>query len=145
MSELTHDAYGAPLPPKRKRRAPERVAQRSVVSWLRIVLPTGSIVAAVTNEDRGRAADPMSRARYGQARKAVGVTTGFPDLCILLPGPRTVFLEMKAPKTGRLSEAQIDVHARLRRLGHAVGVATSIDEARDLLRQWGVALKEAAP
>ena len=74
-------------------------------------------------------------------RKAEGVAAGFPDLGILLPGGRAVFLEMKAAKTGRLSDAQRARHAELRALGFEVGVATCIDTARDALLGMGVSLR----
>lgn len=72
---------------------------------------------------------------------ATGLTAGHPDLTIFLPGGRTYFIENKVGK-GRLSSAQIDRHAALRKLGYTVEVlrATTIDDAAAqavaLVRSW---------
>lgn len=55
-------------PPLRKRRAtPERDVQRTIVRWLRQVIP-GAIVAAVPNEQRGSGRTSEQRMRFGAAR-----------------------------------------------------------------------------
>ncbi len=131
-------------PAKRKRGAPERAAQVSVVAYLRQALPPGSIVAAVKNEHGASGRTAGQRARFGAKRKAEGVVGGFPDLVICLPGGKAVFLELKAPKTGRISDAQRGRHAELRALGFGVGVATSIETAELALRALGVPLKATA-
>lgn len=129
------------LVPSRKPGAPEQQAQVAVVAYLREALPPGSIVAAVKNEHRARSRSRGSQIRFHQKRKATGVKAGFPDLICLIPGGKTVLIEMKAPKRGRLSPAQIECHAALRSLGHVVGVARSIDEAQLVLQQAGVPLR----
>ena len=111
-----------PSKPKAKRAAPERDAQKAVVKWLRL---WGHLVAASENERRSNSDDPNAQARFQAMRKASGVTPGWPDLAIALPGGRTAYVEMKAER-GRLSEAQNVVHARLRALGHVVVVARSV-------------------
>ncbi len=131
-------------PAKRKRGAPERAAQTAVVAFLRRALPPGSIVAAVQNEHGASGRTAGQRARFGAKRKAEGVVAGFPDLVVLLPGARTVLIEMKAPKSGRVSVSQNTVHAELRRLGFDVAVATSIETAELALRALGVPLKATA-
>lgn len=132
------------LVPSRKPGSPERTAQVAVVGFLRSALPPGSIVAAVKNEHKARSASSGARARFYQKRKQEGVKAGFPDLVAVLPGGRTVFIEMKAPKRGRLSPAQLECHAALRSLGHIVGVARSIDEAQAILLQAGIPLRARA-
>lgn len=72
---------------------------------------------------------------------ATGMTAGEPDLRIYLPGGRCAFIENKVGN-GRLSPAQVDRHAALRKLGHTVEVvrATTCEEAADkavaLVRGW---------
>lgn len=129
---------------KKKRGAPERLAQVAVVAYLKLALPAGSLVFAVKNEHGASGRTAGQRARFGAKRKAEGVAAGFPDLGVLLPGGRTVFIEMKAPKSGRLSDAQRMRHAELRALGFGVGVATSIDTAEAALRALGVPLNGEA-
>jgi hypothetical protein len=54
---------------------PERDAQNAVVKWLRL---HGLIVSATQNERGAKSKDAGAQARFGQARKASGVTAGFP-------------------------------------------------------------------
>lgn len=129
------------LVPTKKPGAPEQQAQIAVVSYLRSALPAGSIVAAVKNENHARSKSRGAQMRFQQKRKETGVKPGFPDLICLIPGGKTVLIEMKAPKRGRLSPAQVECHAALRSLGHVVGVARSIDEAQLILEQAGISLR----
>lgn len=115
----------------RKNKHPERDLQRAIVQLLRRAYPQ-IVYNAATNEAQAREDDPAKRMRFGAARKASGVLSGFPDLTLCLPGGRCIFLELKAPK-GRLSEAQEDVHARLRANGHSVYVIRTVDEVVQLL------------
>lgn len=123
---------------------PELVQQRAVVPYLRQVLPLGSKVAALVNEQAGKGKTTVQRGRFGQARKKSGVLTGLPDLVCILPGGGVLWIEMKAPKNGKLSVEQDDMHTELRALGHVVGCATCIETARWLLHEWAVPLREAA-
>jgi hypothetical protein len=67
--------------------------------------------------------------------KAFGVRPGTPDI-ILTIGGRTHGLELKARK-GKLSDAQIAMHAEMRSAGAVVEVGTGIDEPVAILRRWG--------
>jgi VRR-NUC domain len=66
----------------------------------------------------------------------LGLRRGAPDLIFIVAG-RTFGLELKAPG-GRLSPAQRQCHEEIRLAGGVVGVAASIDEATNLLSEWGV-------
>lgn len=127
-----------------RRASPERTVQVTLRRWLDMVLPAGSVTAAVKNEHAAASADPMARARFHAKRKAEGVVTGFPDMVALLPGGRTVLIEVKAPRTGVVSDAQDGLHTRLRSLGHVVILADSIEACRGGLLAAGVPLREAA-
>lgn len=72
----------------------------------------------------------------GRIAKAEGMHPGFPDLILLGRDGRVGFLEVKA-MDGRLSPAQVDCHAMLRRLGQLLEVVRSQDDAMDALRAWG--------
>jgi hypothetical protein len=54
---------------------------------------------------------------------------GTPDLCVMAPGGRTIWLEVKT-KAGVVSAAQEAMHSRMRSLGHSVFVARSVNDAR---------------
>ncbi len=122
----------------------EREIARSIVAWLRRVLPAGSMVAAIVNEQRGAGTTALQRARYGMARKKSGVVTGFPDACIALASGRVIWCEWKRPRTGIVSDQQTKVHDLLHALGHSVILANSIETARGELQRLGVPLREAA-
>lgn len=123
------------------RAALERGVQITLVPWLRLVLPLGSIVAAVKNEHQARSNTPGGRARFYAAREAEGVLAGFPDIIALMPG-LLVLIETKRPIGGALSEAQSLLHPQLRAIGYAVILATSIETARYGLIGLGVRLRE---
>lgn len=61
--------------------------------------------------------------------KLEGVYAGISDLCILLPNGKSVFIEMKKEKGGKLSPAQIDFINKSQSLGHTVIVANGCNEA----------------
>lgn len=73
--------------------------------------------------------------------QATGLEPGNPDLTILLFGGRCAFIENKT-LTGRLSPAQIQRHAALRKIGHIVEVVKvgteqeAADAAESLVRGW---------
>jgi hypothetical protein len=66
----------------------------------------------------------------------MGTKAGVPDLLILSHG-RLYGLELKA-RYGKPSTTQIETHAAMREAGAVVGVAGSLDQALDLLGEWGV-------
>ena len=125
-----------------KRASPERDQQVAVVRWLRLVLPKGSFVFHIPNEEVPRTLEPGVRAHIFQKRKAAGVVNGCPDLLCAIPLGRSVWIEMKAPG-GLVSEDQQAVHAALRAIGHHVGIATDIETARGVMLGAGVALTES--
>ena len=69
--------------------------------------------------------------------KTQGVLAGFPDLIILCPGARTIFIEMKAAD-GRVSAMQTLLHPHIADLQYDMIVAYSAEEALAKLRkiQW---------
>ena len=122
---------------------PERDVARTVIRWLRIVLPVGSTVASIVNEQRGASSDRMARMRFGAARKASGIVTGFPDAVAAIPGGRAIWLEFKRPDGGVISAAQAEVHQALRALDHPVLIVQSIETCRAGLLSLGLTLREA--
>lgn len=117
---------------------------KSIVQWLAVALPTGSVVQHSPNETGQRSGVGLI-----QKRKRLGVRSGWPDLEIFIPqswwsagGPwAPVFLEVKK-KGGRLSPAQKECISDLQRLGCHVHTVHSIEEAREALARY-VSLKDA--
>lgn len=118
----------------------EDPVHRSIVNWLRLVLPDGCIVHHSANEGvRGG-----NRGKFdGARRKAMGQVAGWPDITILTY-VGVFFIEVK-PEGGYLSKTQKELHEVIRALGLKVAVARSIDDARECLTEWGVGFQERVP
>lgn len=113
----------------------EDKVQADIVAWIRLVSPD-CIVAAIPN-------GAYHDARQGARLKWTGMLSGMPDLVVLAPRSKALFVEVKAPK-GVLSSQQKEVHEALRLLGHTVILARGIDDVREAFRQTGVATREVA-
>jgi VRR-NUC domain len=66
--------------------------------------------------------------------KTQGLLAGMPDLGILCPNARTVWIEMKA-EDGRVSALQADLHPHIADLGFDMIVAYSAEDALAQLRK----------
>ena len=124
-----------------KRGHPERDLQRAIVKLARHY--PSIMVASIVNEQRGDG-DANQRARFGAARKASGVVSGYPDFVVTASGGRVEWWELKAPK-GSLSEAQRLVHARLFEQGHAVFVIRDLDAAANRMAVLSLPMRAAVP
>lgn len=112
---------------------------RSIIHYLRRVMPRGAIVHHSPNEgNRGGRKGQID----GSHRKAMGVQPGFPDI-LIFAGGQGYCLEVKADK-GRLTKYQKMLKDQLERQGIPYAVVRSVDEARAALVEWGVETKEAA-
>ena len=66
----------------------------------------------------------------------MGVLKGVADICIVLPGGRIAFLELKA-EGGYLSADQRAFRSNVEAQGALYAVARTPDEAKDILASWG--------
>lgn len=70
--------------------------------------------------------------------KAEGVRAGVPDIC--LPVARkcfhSMFIELKRPKTGRVSETQSEWHVKLQAAGNLVEVCQGWEAASEVLKWY---------
>lgn len=114
----------------------EETIHKSVLDWLRLVLPN----ALIWHCPNGGAREPREAAKL----KRLGVVAGIPDIFILGEGGFAGALEIKT-QVGRLSSEQHNVHSHMRRLGFKIFVVRGIVEAREALASWGVKTREAAP
>lgn len=114
-------------------KATEAQIHKAILHELRLKLPRGSIVHHSPNEVSASGANiaiAISKA------KGMGMVTGWPDLEIMLPGGRIVFLEVKR-HDGQISKAQAETIGRLSSLGFRVGVVRSVVEAMMFLEDCG--------
>lgn len=72
-------------------------------------------------------------------RVANGVPAGIPDLCVICPDGKTLWIEVKKPG-GKLSKVQRACHEEYARLGHEVLVArSSADVEKALVKKGAIA------
>ena len=70
--------------------ASETDLQKQVIKYLDLVLPKQSLVHHSPNEGN-------HKIQYFHKQKLMGVVKGFPDLMILLPKTKPLFIELKQP------------------------------------------------
>lgn len=116
----------------------EQLLQRSIVTYLRAVLPSGFIVQSTANKPRSKVA--------GAIEKSMGAVKGWPDLTLYGPAndgkPYAWFIEVKT-RTGRVSPDQHSVHDRLRDIGFPVEVARSLDDVRAFIAKHNLPSRDA--
>lgn len=112
----------------------ERVIQRQIVNMLRTVfprvftfaVPNGAVLAGSTAQ----------RARQMGALLGDGLVKGCPDIICCWTGGNAM-IEVKRPKTGRMSDDQKRVHELLGFMGIPVKTVTHPDQAYAFLRECG--------
>jgi len=90
----------------------ESVLQKAVISYLRRLQNLGAPILGFHIPNAGR----RSR-RTGAQLKREGLLPGAPDLAVLLPRGRVVWIELKSG-SGRQSSSQRDVQSILEAMGH---------------------------
>lgn len=113
----------------------ERQVQRAILSMCGVAFPS----MFVTHVPNGAhlAGSPTARFKQMGAMKGDGLKVGMPDLLCLWSPCDGCFIEVKRPKTGRLSDEQRAVHQRLIDLCWPVATVTSQEEAYTFLKQCG--------
>jgi hypothetical protein len=74
--------------------------------------------------------------------QGLGVVAGVPDLLLIHRG-QLYGLELKA-EAGRLTDVQLDVHAKMKRAGAVVATAHGVDAALKQLAAWDLLRPEAS-
>jgi hypothetical protein len=83
------------------------------------------------------AGSATARFKQAGALKGDGMKPGFPDLVCLWSVAKGCFLEVKRPKTGKLTEDQKKAHEIIRLTGWPCQVVTSTEDAYLFLRELG--------
>lgn len=123
--------------PKKPRQDIEGPIQEAIVTFIYATV-RGVVVQHCKNEIN-RSGKSIAK----EIAKAIlrGLRKGFPDLLVLLPGGRVVFLEVKAP--GNYPDPdQRKLHEEMRALGHQVAVVRGIDDVRAVFSEWGIRIHE---
>jgi hypothetical protein len=118
--------------------ATEGQLQRSIIAWLRAVLPDALVHHSPNEGVRGGKVGILDGAR----KKAAGQLAGWPDIEVMTwanIGP--MFFEVKTD-VGVVSKTQAAVLERLRTFGYRVAVVHSIEDVRACLFEWGIATTE---
>ncbi len=108
----------------------ESAIQRALVAQWQTLGTPRSILAHIANGERR---DAITAGRL----KGLGVLPGVPDLICASPTGGLFFVELKRAG-GRPSQAQREVHERLRAAGTEVFTIDDLDEAVALLEARGV-------
>lgn len=113
----------------------ERQVQRRILAMLGTCFPKLFVI----HIPNGAHLAGSEAARFKQmgAMKGDGFKPGVPDLLCLWSPCDGAWIEVKRPKTGRLSDEQKAVHQRLIDLCWPVATVTSPDEAHAFLKQCG--------
>lgn len=75
------------------------------------------------------------RVNAGKPRHNVyGAPNGTPDVLVLMPGGRSLWVETKMPGKGPTG-VQADMHKRMRDMKHAVTVSRSVEEFVESVRE----------
>jgi hypothetical protein len=114
--------------------ATERQVQRAVLRMMGVCFKD----CLVHHSPNGAhlAGNGVARFKQMGALLGDGMKRGWPDLIVLWRGG-VAFLEIKRPKTGRLSPEQRSVHETLTALGWPVATVTSTEEAYAFLCECG--------
>jgi hypothetical protein len=109
----------------------ESSIQISVVKFLERFARPEIIWFAVPNGD-------LRHPRVAMRLKSQGVKPGVPDLHFLLPGGKSVYIEMKRPKGGVESPDQIMFKRKAYDLGHEVHLCTSLEQAFWVFQKYDI-------
>lgn len=112
----------------------ERQVQRSILSMCGTCF-RDVFVTAIPNGAH-LAGDAQARFKQMGAMKGDGLKVGMPDLLVLWKGGGC-FIEVKRPKTGKLSIDQMAIHLVLQSMEWPVATVTSDQEAYDFLVKCG--------
>ena len=107
--------------------------QIRVAQWLDLALPPGAVWHHSPNEGNRHVA-------YKVKQKRMGTKAGWPDIEIFVPGDQSkvgisisIFIELKRPKGGKLSENQAMVRDKLELAGCFWQLCRSIDQVHEFL------------
>ena len=121
----------------------EQQFQIALIRWADTMLTPPAAMWATPNGGLLPGATVSQRRAAGALRKAMGVRTGFPDLCVMWPGG-FAGLELKAPPPAKVDKSDPDQLAwrdRFDACGWPWAMCRTFDEVEAFLRDIGVPLR----
>ena len=112
----------------------EAKIQAAIVQWCGSVAPECLIFAVPNGGLRSKSEAALF--------KWTGVVAGIPDLIVLVPGGRALFLEVKT-ETGVVSDVQRQMMMTMQSLGFQTAVVRSIEDTTKAFAAWGISTREA--
>jgi hypothetical protein len=122
LTGLRGHAFGEPAPIKKKRAASGYQESKEQMLVVQRVRENPNVLIMRLENAQKRKPQQADR------DKAMGLHPGAPDL-VLACGGRIIFIEMKDPDDGEVSEVQAECHRVLRAMGHTVIVGYGYDDA----------------
>jgi len=115
---------------------PEDILQMQIARYLKIAAPNLLWFHCPNGGYRNE--------REARKLKDMGTRPGVADLCFVLPGGLSAFIELKAGKnTQTATQKQFAIEAITAGAGYAV--CRSLEEVDATLRTWGVTLRSRSP
>ena len=109
---------------------PEQDLQRTCADWLQILENQGRL--AFFHAPMGGRRSKIEAAIFTR----LGVKAGVSDLCILLPGGRCGFIELKAGAKLAPSDQQLDFLRKCQMLDIPTGVCWKFEQVKELVLGW---------
>ena len=100
----------------------EHLEQISFINWFKLTYKDFIIFSIPNGEYR--------HASIAVRLKAEGLTAGIPDMAILMPKGKMIFIEMKKTKGGILSKSQKDIIPKIENLGFTVLIGYGFLDAK---------------
>lgn len=108
---------------------PEQILQKACVVWLELQRRMGRLNYYHVPNGTYRSK------KMAWIMKQQGLRAGVPDLVLLFPGGRTIFVELKS-RYGKPSPAQKEFHEELRLMGFEVHIVKTLDELMNVYHEY---------
>ena len=119
------------------KRRPEEILQRAVVQFLNLAAP--KVVFWHVPNQKG------TRKTWEQGLlKAMGLKAGVADLCLVLPGGRAAFIELKVAD-GKQRKEQAEFQAEAEAAGALYAICRSVDDVNATLKAWNAPMRGCLP
>lgn len=124
---------------RKKRTYPEFVLHKSIADYCAKTFIPGESLWHTTDNSNGMGGKEAQAQQ--SKRRLLGCQAGFPDAIILYSDARVLLIEIKAPK-GTLQDNQREMHFKLGKMGFTVAIIRSLDEFREIVKEYNVPCRE---